>query len=263
MSFWIAILIALIVSAIGFKKYIWFISLGYGFSIAALGIAFLIGFAPTLNALDVVLCALFIIYGLRLGIYLAVREAKSSSYQKALNKETKSNDQVTVPVRLAIWIAAALLYSFMVAPVFYRMQSGAAPDAVGIVGAVLMVIGIVLEASADLQKQRAKKKNPHRFVSSGLFGFVRCPNYLGELITWTGVLVSGFGVLSGVLQWAIAIIGWLGIVYVMFSGARRLEVRQNRNYGANPEYQRYVSTVPIILPFVHLYSVEKYTWLVA
>ena len=46
----------------------------------------------------------------------------------------------------------------------------------------------------------------------------------------------------------------MGIIYVMFSGARRLEVRQNKNYGNDPEYQAYVKKTPIIFPFVPLYS---------
>ena len=71
------------------------------------------------------------------------------------------------------------------------------------------------------------------------------------------------GSLSGVGQWALAIIGYLGIIYVMFSGARRLELRQNRNYGDDPVYQEYVKTVPIMIPFIPLYSVIKYKWLVA
>lgn len=48
----------------------------------------------------------------------------------------------------------------------------------------------------------------------------------------------------------------------MFGGARRLEIRQNRNYGNDPEYQAYVKKAPIILPLVSLYSVKKYKWLV-
>jgi steroid 5-alpha reductase family enzyme len=100
-------------------------------------------------------------------------------------------------------------------------------------------------------------------VDTGLYKFVRCPNYLGELIFWTGVLITGFGALSGIGQWALALLGYLGIVFVMFSGARRLEIRQNKNYGADPVYQNYVRTVPIMIPFIPLYSVEKYKWLVA
>jgi hypothetical protein len=49
----------------------------------------------------------------------------------------------------------------------------------------------------------------------------------------------------------------------MFSGARRLEIRQDRNYEKDPEYRKYVKTVPILIPFIPLYSVKKYTFLVA
>ena len=48
----------------------------------------------------------------------------------------------------------------------------------------------------------------------------------------------------------------------MFSGARRLELRQDRTYGADPEYLSYVRSTPILLPFVPLYSVKKHKWLV-
>ena len=79
----------------------------------------------------------------------------------------------------------------------------------------------------------------------------------------SGVLISGIGAITGVGQWVVVLIGYVGIIYVMFSGARRLEVRQNKNYGNDPEYQKYVTTVPILLPFIPLYSVEKHKWLVA
>lgn len=42
MNFLILFLVALVISAIGFKKFVWFISLGYGFSIAGIGVALLI-----------------------------------------------------------------------------------------------------------------------------------------------------------------------------------------------------------------------------
>ena len=83
------------------------------------------------------------------------------------------------------------------------------------------------------------------------------------MIFWLGVLISGVGSLHGALQWVVAAVGFILIVFVMFSGARRLEIRQNRNYGEDPEYQKYVKTVPILLPFVPLYSVEKYKFLMA
>ena len=67
-------------------------------------------------------------------------------------------------------------------------------------------------------------------MAAGVYRLVRCPNYLGELVIWTGAFIVGFGGCLAVWQWVIAAIGYIGIVYVMFSGARRLELRQNLTY---------------------------------
>jgi steroid 5-alpha reductase family enzyme len=127
----------------------------------------------------------------------------------------------------------------------------------------MMALGVVLESVADAQKKAAKKINKHRFVDTGVYRIVRCPNYLGELVIWTGAFLVCFGACLTVWQWVVSIIGYLGIVYVMFSGARRLEIRQNLTYGKDPEYQAYIKKTPILLPLVPIYSVERHKWLQA
>ena len=257
-SIWILFAIALVVSALGFKKYVWFISLGYGFSIAAEGAASLAMFPQ--SALTAIACALFILYGCRLGGYLAFREFKSGSYAKHMKGEVK--DDVSIGVKLAIWVTCAILYVLQVLPLLYRLENGAPDNAWLVVGVIVMACGIVLESAADLQKNRAKAANPNRFVDTGLYRVVRCPNYLGEVVFWTGVVLGGIGAVQGA-QWIPVLLGYAGIVFVMISGARRLEIRQNKNYGDDPEYREYVKTVPILLPLVPLYSVERFKWLVA
>ena len=263
LNFWLLFAVCMVVSAIGFKNYVWFISLGYGFSIAAEGIAMLLLYGQTLSPGTILCCVLFIIYGCRLGGYLAIRELKSSSYKKNMTGEIKDGKTVPFGVKVAIWVTCAVLYVTQIAPVFYRLFNNADTNVFTWIGAAVMILGLVLESVADLQKNAAKKINPRRFVDTGLYRIVRCPNYLGEMIFWTGVLISGIGAISGAGQWIVALIGYIGIIYVMFSGARRLEIRQNKNYGADPEYQNYVKTVPILLPFIPLYSVEKHKWMVA
>ena len=262
-SFLILFVIALVVSAIGFKNYVWFISLGYGFSIAAEGIAMIIYYRESLSLGTVLLSALFAVYGLRLSGYLAIREAKSASYKKHMKTEIKDGKTVPFGVKCSIWITCAALYLTQVLPVLYRFSNKAADSVMAYVGIGIMAIGLILETAADLQKNAAKRKNPHRFVDTKLYRIVRCPNYLGEMIFWTGVFLSGIGAMSGVWQWVLASVGYVGIIFVMFSGARRLEIRQNKNYGNDPEYQAYVKSVPILLPLVPLYSVVKYKFLVA
>ena len=262
MNFWLLFGICMAVSAIGFKNYVWFISLGYGFSIAAEGLAMLFLYGKALTPGTVICCVLFILYGLRLGGYLAIREFGKSSYKKNMQGEIKDGNTVPFGVKIAIWTSCAILYVTQISGVFYRLHNAAADNIFVFIGAFVMVAGVTLETAADIQKNNAKKVNPRRFVDTGLYRIVRCPNYLGEMIFWTGVLISGIGAVSG-WQWLVVAIGYIGIIFVMFSGARRLEIRQNKNYGADPEYQKYVKTVPILLPFIPLYSVEKHKWLVA
>lgn len=261
---WLALLfgIALLVSAIGFYKYVYFISLGYGFSIAVMGAAMLVLFRDRLYVGVAVSCILFIMYGLRLGGYLLFRELKSASYRSTMKKEIKAGDEVGIGAKLAIWISCALLYVMQVSPVFFRLEAETDGDGFLAAGVVVMCLGVLLESAADIQKSRAKKKNPNRFCDSGLFRIVRCPNYLGEVLFWTGVFVSGISVYGvSPLRWIMSALGYLCIVYVMFGGARRLELRQNRNYGSDPEYQAYVKKTPILIPFVPLYSVADQKWL--
>ena len=260
-NFWLLFAAAMVISSMGFKKYVWFISLGYGFSIAGEGLLMAILYGKTLTPGTLVCCLLFVLYGLRLGGYLAIREFKSASYNKNMTGEIKTD--VPMGVKIAIWVTCAVLYVLQVLPVFYRLHNGSGSNVWTYIGAAVMLFGIVFESVADLQKNAAKKVNSRRFVDTGLYRIVRCPNYLGEMIFWTGVLLSGIGSLTGAGQWIMALVGYIGIIFVMFSGARRLEIRQNKNYGKDPEYQKYVKSVPILVPFIPLYSVEKYKFLVA
>ena len=253
----------LLVSSIGFKKYVWFISIGYGFSITATGIMLLLFFGKTLDIFGIIACLIYIAYGIRLSGYLAYRELKSKSYNKKMKGEIKDGKNMKFPIKCMLWITCALLYFMMCSPIIYRMINFAKTDTTFIVGICIMVFGILFEGLADIQKNQAKKKKPNRFVDTGLYKIVRCPNYLGEVIMWTGVFIAGCTALQGTLQWIISIIGYLGIVYVMFSGARRLEIRQDKNYGDDKEYKKYKKKTPILLPFIPIYSVKKHKWLVA
>ena len=262
MKFLILLIIALVISSIGFKKFVWFISLGYGFSIAGIGAGLIVLFWRELTIPTLVMALLFIVYGCRLGGYLLIREQKSTSYQSTMKNDIKDGSDMNFFLKVLVWVSCALLYCCETAPVFFRLENHAGSDLVTFLGSLIMAIGILLESFSDFTKNNFKKEHPHAFCNVGLFRCVRCPNYLGEVITWTGVFVSGTTALHGTLQWTAALIGWLGIIYIMFGGARRLELRQNKNYGNDPEYQKYVKSTPILIPFVPLYSVAKYKWLV-
>ena len=261
-SIWVVLGVCAVLSAVGFYKFVYFLSVGYGFAVCGSGAAILVMYWGTLTPWTIALCLLFMAYGIRLGGFLLWREIKSASYRKTLDEATGSGKPMPIFVKAVIWVCVALMYTTQVSPVLYRAANGDQGGPMAIVGAVVMALALLLESMADRQKTAAKNENPHRFCDRGLYKIVRCPNYLGELLFWTGVLLSGAGALRGAAQWIVAVTGWVLIVYVMFSGAKRLELRQNKSYGTDPEYRAYVEKTPIILPFLPLYHLENVKFIV-
>ena len=263
---WLLLAISFAVSAVGWIYFIYFFSIGYGLSITALAAATAIIFRESLTIPSAILLGVLFVYGIRLATYLFMRERKSASYKKILYQPDIAQRK-PVFVMLMIWISCALLYVGQISPATFYLANLA--DGVAVNewwmwgGAITAALGVVIEMVADMQKSAAKKVNANRFVSHGLYRIVRCPNYFGEVLMWTGSFVVCFGACCTLWQWVIAILGYIGIVYVMFSGARRLEMRQAEVYGNDPEFQAYIKRTPIILPFIPLYSVAKYKWLQA
>ncbi len=258
---WVLALVCGVLSAIGFYKFVYFLSIGYGFAVSGVGITLIIMFRKSLSLGCLALCLLLIVYGIRLSGFLLVREIKSVTYRNTLKETTSTEKPMPLFVKFAIWICVIALYVAQTSPIYYRLSNNLQQGILPWIGAFIMVVALVVETVSDMQKSAAKKQNPKRFCDIGLYKFVRCPNYFGEILFWTGVFLSGFGALKGVWQWIIAITGYLLIVYVMISGAKRLELRQNKNYGQSKEYQAYFKNTPILIPFTRLYSFKDWDFI--
>lgn len=252
------------VSAVGWLYFIYFFSIGYGFAISALAVTSAIIFRDVVTLPVAILYGVLFIYGIRLALYLLLREKRSAAYKKILYQPDNTTRKPLF-VMFMIWVSCALLYVGQMSPAsFYLYNLGSGYDvnaAWAWAGAVVAALGVVIEIVADAQKSAAKRIDASRFVDSGLYRIVRCPNYFGEVLMWTGSFVICFGGCCDVAQWVIASLGYIGIVYVMFSGARRLELRQAECYGRDPEFQRYIKRTPLIIPFVPIYSVARHRWL--
>lgn len=261
-SLLIVCLVCLVLCAVGFYKYVYFLSIGYGFAIAGGGIcAFIIalrnGWTKGVLWLCILQMLLFIAYGARLSGFLLYREIKSAAYRKTMNGEIGANKKLPIFVSIAIWVFSAILYTLQVSPMFYRYANESKDLLIPVIGMVISVCGLILEAASDKQKSAQKKVNPNMVATQGLYKIVRCPNYLGEIIFWTGVFISGVTTYTGIGQWLMAIIAYVAIVYIMFNGAQRLEKRQLGHYGNNQEYIDYANKTPIIIPFLPIYHLNK------
>ena len=160
----ILLAVAPAVSAVGWKYFVYFFSLGYGYGIAALAVTMGILYHASLSVPAVAMLVLLFIFGIRLGTYLLLRERKAVGYRKILYGEGHS-EKKPAGVMIMIWLFCALLYVAQVSPVAFRLAN--APHDNGLwawIGAGVVLCGILLESISDAQKAAAKKRNPKRFV---------------------------------------------------------------------------------------------------
>lgn len=259
-ALWIGFGLCLLISALGFIRTDWFISIGYGLSVSALAIFWgwfwqnrqaihVSGVVPLLQ-----LC-LLIGYGLRLAGYLIYRE-RTSSFSGELAASRQRSQHIHGVAKLAIWLSVSALYVMMVMPVALVLASRSSSVS-AIPGVLIMVLGLSLELVADWQKSAAKARHPDRCVQSGLFAHVRYPNYLGEMVFWLGNFICGIAVYHRVIDGVLAGVGLVCIELIMLGSARRLELKQTARYGNDPAYIDYIRRVPILLPWVPLYSLRR------
>lgn len=251
--------LALVISAVGFVRLVYFMTIGYAFSISAMAAATLALFGAQATWPAILHAALLGVYGLRLGVFQIVRE-RSPAYRLELEEIEARNKNVGTGVRVGIWISVSLLYMLMYLPGLFNLAAGAhsgAGFALAIAGPFIMLGGILLEAAADHQKSAYKREAPKRFCDIGLYRLVRCPNYLGEILFWVGSFIAGAGAFAHWLHWATAAAGLVCIVLIMVGSTKRLEKKQMERYGADPEFQAYIQSVPVLIPFVPVYSLQK------
>jgi steroid 5-alpha reductase family enzyme len=248
---------AAVLCAVGFYKTVYFLSIGYGFAVAGLGIVLLVLFHGQMQVVHVVQCLVFVAYGARLSGFLIARERKNAAYRKTLTAVTTPESDMPVYRKIVIWLSVSVLYVIQVCPVFYRLYNGAADVVLPWIGIAISIAALCIESLGDRQKTVQKAANPNMVATQGLYKIVRCPNYFGEILYWTGVTLGGLTALSGWVQWAIVIAAYISIIGIMFSSAKRLEKRQIARYGKLAAYREYADKTPILLPLVPLYHLVK------
>lgn len=250
--------VCLAVSALGFRRVEYFVSLGYAFSIAVEALVFTALFRETLDLSTIAQSALLLAYGLRLGSFLLNRQS-APSFERERLASVERGARVRGGLRLIIWVSVAVLYVLMYSPALLSLLAQSRGFAMPSIpyGLVIMLVGLGIESLADWQKSRFKAANPQAFCSVGLFGMVRCPNYFGEMVFWCGVFISGSAAYHQLLDWLVAGAGLVAIILVMLGSARRLELKQDERYGADPAYLAYGHSVPVLVPLLPVYSLKK------
>jgi 3-oxo-5-alpha-steroid 4-dehydrogenase 1 len=79
-----------------------------------------------------------------------------------------------------------------------------------IIGTLIFITGFIINKHSDyiLRTLRAPGESGYKVPRGGLFEYISCPNYFGEMITWTGWAIATWS-LGGIffLVWTIANLG--------------------------------------------------------
>jgi steroid 5-alpha reductase family enzyme len=141
-----------------------------------------------------------------------------------------------------------------------RPRFGGLLDVVGLAG---FAAGFALETAADLQKMAFKNDPATRGHNCdvGVWQLSQHPNYLGNLLVWTGVMLLNVPTLlaagGGGRPWLRMLAAATSplFLYVLFSGQASGTIGNSvqlaeAKYGADPRYRRWVAETPLIFPTV-------------
>ena len=140
----------------------------------------------------------------------------------------------------------------MIVVLVINSQAGSAPEmgARDVVGLSIWLLGFGVEVIADNQKSAFNKDpdNQGKWIDSGLWSYSRHPNYLGEILLWTGIACFGVPCFTGLER-----VAWISPVFVFLlltklSGIPILDKRALEKWGDDEEYQTYRENTPALLP---------------
>jgi steroid 5-alpha reductase family enzyme len=185
----------------------------------------------------------------------------------------------SAPFLFSLFMAQAAWVSFCTLPVsalnaippsaFAAMSPLA--SSLSVAGLGIFAFGLIFEVVADRQKtqwsqEKKEKKHDEDFLTRGLWGKSRHPNYFGEITLWAGlattsaaVLASTAGLgavgLSGSLLSRAVVAGLCAaspgasaLILIKGTGVPPSETKYDKLYGDRKDYRKWRDNTPMIIP---------------
>ena len=149
------------------------------------------------------------------------------------------------------WLLQAVTVWVLMLGVTVAVEYTGAIGTVSIIGAVISLVGIVIEATADFQKFAFTRKpsNKGKWIQEGIWKYSRHPNYFGEILMWIGIFIIVAPILP--LGWLlVAAVSPVGIATLLLfvSGIPILEKGADARWGRIEEYKKYKRRTSILIP---------------
>tara|TARA_B110000003_G_scaffold130605_1_gene132728 strand:+ start:5349 stop:6248 length:900 start_codon:yes stop_codon:yes gene_type:complete len=196
---------------------------------------------------ELIISFLVVVWSLRLSSFLYLRIHRSG-------KDGRFDQLKTSPIRFLIpWTLQGLwVFLTMIVVIVINSQAEIAP-ALGIwdgIGISIWLLGFGIEVIADNQKTafNSEPNNQGKWIDIGLWSYSRHPNYLGEILLWTGIAFFGISCFTGLER-----VAWISPIFIYLlltkvSGTPILDKRALEKWGDDPEYQKYRDKTPALIP---------------
>ena len=205
---------------------------------------------PT-SSRELIISLLVVIWSLRLSSFLYLRIHRTGKDGR-FDKLKTSSIRFLVPWTIqGLWV-----FLTMIVVIVINTQANSAP-ALGIwdgIGLSIWILGFSIEVIADNQKTvfNSEPNNQGKWIDCGLWSYSRHPNYLGEILLWTGIAFFGVSCFTGLEK-----IAWISPLFIYLlltkiSGTPILDRRALEKWGDDSEYQIYREKTPLLFP--RLYS---------
>ena len=215
--------------------------------------------APTERQLYVFGCVM--LWGVRLVAFVGYRVMKRGS-------DFRFDQLIKTPsYNLFAWTSGGSwcwLNGFCLWTLFSNTQDETELTSLDYFGLFVFILGLLIETIADLQKYafnaQHKSGTNNKWIEIGLWSWSRHPNYVGEIMLWTGISIVCIGGNNSVLlnndNNGIQVIT-LGIIsitpifscfFLVFTSLMLLEKRGDKKWGKLSAWKQYKRTTPVLFP---------------
>ena len=194
------------------------------------------------NLSDYIIVGCVALWAIRLGYFLFFRIHKAGEDRRFREIKTNFSRFLMTWTLQGMWVSMCLLCVLTA----LSSNSGIMINYFFFIGFSIFIIGFLIEIIADQQKTVFRKdpSNKDKFISSGLWAYSRHPNYLGEILLWSGIAIMSISSLEGLQYITLISPLFVYILLVYISGIRILENQGLKKWGHLDSYRNYLKNTP-------------------
>jgi steroid 5-alpha reductase family enzyme len=241
---WLSAAIAAASCLLVFRNFVWVFSYSYALSVGLINALILVREGVSLGS--ALISGLLVAYGLRLFLFVLGRY-RSAGYAPRRAFLDQAHRELPFPVKLILFVSVTTLMTFH-SLAAYLVAREQADGPLVLLAAAVIALGLLIEAAADRQKQRAKALHPDLPITTGLFARVRHPNYAGEIVVQAGLVAAGLAAATAWYESVGAILAPVYIVLLMLTQAAAGDRTQTAKYAADPAYRNYRAGSGSLIP---------------